>query len=190
MLKIGKGLKKKIKGKKSKHEDDLFDPEQLAKYRQELEEAKKAAAAAAGDEGDLSDENEAHHPETSDTGHEEDEEWLKFKQLTGGVDDILKKASTDLDRIKETTYYQKPQAPEPIVVVPTKAQKAPKKYHSNTTFDNHVGVSGTTSTTHVAAASSSSAENKQPHWQVNFVGDEIVEENDVEEESEPEPVKI
>jgi len=45
MLKgVKKGLKKKIKGKKGKEEDDLFDPEQLEKLKRELEEKRKAQA--------------------------------------------------------------------------------------------------------------------------------------------------
>jgi len=95
MLKIKKGLKKKIKGKKDKgKEDDLFDPEQLEKYRKELEEKRKAAA-----EEDPSGSSSA----------PKDEEWLKFQALTAGVDTILKKTTTDLDKIKETSFYQRKQ---------------------------------------------------------------------------------
>jgi hypothetical protein len=46
MLKLGKGLKKKIKGKKHKDDsDDLFDPDQLEKLKKELEQKRLAAAA-------------------------------------------------------------------------------------------------------------------------------------------------
>lgn len=94
MLKIKKGIKKKIKGKKDK-EDDLFDPENLAKYKKELEESRREGG-----------ESSSAGPEPS-TNQEEDDEWKKFKQLTAGIDVTLKKTSGDLDRIKTTSFFQK-----------------------------------------------------------------------------------
>lgn len=73
MHKITKGLKKKKKGKKSKHkEEELFKPEELEAYRREHQVASGEGADASG----------------TTTGNEE---WKKFIQLTAGVDDILKK---------------------------------------------------------------------------------------------------
>lgn len=102
MLKITKGLKKKKKGKKSKHkEDDLFDSAELEEYRRQQQEKKKESG-----EGN----------QEGETTNAESEEWLKFKALTSGVDDILKKTQGDLDRIKSTSYFQKkpPGPSEPI----------------------------------------------------------------------------
>lgn len=103
MLKgVKKGIKKKIKGKKDKKEDDLFDPAQLEKYKRELEETKKARqqqdeesgyAGAAG--------------ASSSGGHEDDEEWQRFKMLTSGVDTLVNKVSEDMDRIKESSFFQR-----------------------------------------------------------------------------------
>lgn len=76
MHKITKGLKKKKKGKKSKHKDEeLFKPEELEAYRREHQQQ------AASTEGADSSGKQV-------TGNEE---WKKFIQLTAGVDDILKK---------------------------------------------------------------------------------------------------
>ncbi|ODM94132.1 Protein stoned-A [Orchesella cincta] len=100
MLKgVKKGIKKKIKGKKDKKEDDLFDPEQLEKYKRELEEAKKARQQQ--------DEESGSTAAGSSAGHEDDEEWLRFKQLTSGVDALVNKASDDLDKIKESSFFQR-----------------------------------------------------------------------------------
>ncbi|CAG9823027.1 unnamed protein product [Phaedon cochleariae] len=83
MHKITKGLKKKKKGKKSKHkEEDLFKPEELENYRRE-------------------------HQNTSEEQPAQNEEWKKFLALTSEVDDILKKTQGDLDRIKSTSFFQR-----------------------------------------------------------------------------------
>ncbi|XP_041981296.1 protein stoned-A [Aricia agestis] len=98
MLKLPKGLKKKKKGKKSKRkgEDDLFTEEELEKYRQE-QQRKQA--------------------ESGEASSKENEEWSKFKDLTTGVDSVLKKTQGDLDRIKSTSFFQR---------VPTGAKKVEK----------------------------------------------------------------
>ena len=97
MHKLGKGLKKKIKGKKGKDkDDDYFDPAELERYRREQQarqaaEAEAAAAAAANGDND-DEENEqgsgdggaAAAPQQHDK-KEESEEWLKFKLLTSGT---------------------------------------------------------------------------------------------------------
>ncbi|XP_028159189.1 uncharacterized protein LOC114351988 [Ostrinia furnacalis] len=98
MLKLPKGLKKKKKGKKSKRkgEEELFTEEELEKYRRE------------------------HQQQQSETGEgsvKENEEWSKFKDLTTGVDSVLKKTQGDLDRIKSTSFFQR---------IPAGAKKAEK----------------------------------------------------------------
>lgn len=89
MLKI-KGLKKKKKGKKSKRkEEELFEAAELEEYRREQQKKQEELK------------------EKGLENHENDEEWQKFKLLTSGVDDILKKTQGDLDRIKSTSFFQK-----------------------------------------------------------------------------------
>ena len=133
MHKIKKGIKKKIKGKKGKHEeDDLFDPEQLEKYRRELEEAKAAKAAAEGGE---SEDPTAAAGTSSSEGKEkkadDDEEWQKFKQLTSGIDQVLKKTSGDLDRIKTSSYFQRV-PPKPDFIIPTSSTSAQSRKQAAT----------------------------------------------------------
>lgn len=97
MLKLPKGLKKKKKSKKSKRkgEEELFTEEELEKYRREHQ---KQAAEGEG-------------------SSKENEEWSKFKDLTTGVDSILKKTQGDLDRIKSTSFFQRvPAGPKEVEV--------------------------------------------------------------------------
>lgn len=86
MLKLPKGLKKKKKGKKSKRkgEEELFTEEELEKYKREHQQQGES-------EGSV----------------KENEEWSKFKDLTTGVDSVLKKTQGDLDRIKSTSFFQR-----------------------------------------------------------------------------------
>jgi len=85
MLKIHKGLKKKKKNKKNKHkEEELFNEEELEKYRREHQEGKEAEGEKDGQE-----------------------EWQKFKAITAGIDDVLKKTQGDLDRIKTNSFFQR-----------------------------------------------------------------------------------
>ncbi|XP_045478878.1 LOW QUALITY PROTEIN: protein stoned-B-like [Harmonia axyridis] len=99
MHKITKGLKKKKKGKKSKHkEEELFKPEELEAYRRE-HQAHSASGA-------------------------ENEEWKKFHALTSGVDNVLQKTQEELSRIKETSFFQR--VPPPSQVQRT-SEKEPKK---------------------------------------------------------------
>lgn len=86
MLKLPKGLKKKKKGKKSKRkgEEELFTEEELEKYRREHQ-----------------------HTEGCEGTVKENEEWSKFKDLTTGIDSVLKKTQGDLDRIKSTSFFQR-----------------------------------------------------------------------------------
>lgn len=104
MLKLPKGLKKKKKGKKSKKgkkgEEELFTEEELEKYRRE------------------------HQQQSAENGEgtaKENEEWSKFKDLTTGVDSILKKTQGDLDRIKSTSFFQR------IPAGPKEVEPAPKE---------------------------------------------------------------
>lgn len=96
MLKLPKGLKKKKKGKKSKRkgEEELFTEEELNKYRREHQQQ-----SAENGEGTV----------------KENEEWSKFKDLTTGIDTVLKKTQGDLDRIKSTSFFQRipPKQAEP-----------------------------------------------------------------------------
>lgn len=109
MLKLPKGLKKKKKDKKSKKNQELFTEEELEQFklraRQEAaeEEARKEAEASAGSSGS--------RPIAAD------DEWSKFNQLTTGIDSILKKTQGDLDRIKESSFFQRvvPKKPPPPV---------------------------------------------------------------------------
>ncbi|XP_014242417.1 titin-like [Cimex lectularius] len=117
MLKIPKGLKKKKKGKKSKHkEEDLFDSAELEQYRKEQQQKLEQGGC-----------------EPAEGNDENSEEWQKFKALTSGVDDILKKTQGDLDRIKSTSFFQKkppgPSTPAPTesVAVASKAEREPAK---------------------------------------------------------------
>lgn len=85
MLKIHKGLKKKKKNKKNKHkEEELFNEEELERYRREHQEGKEAEGEKDGQE-----------------------EWQKFKAITAGIDDVLKKTQGDLDRIKTNSFFQR-----------------------------------------------------------------------------------
>lgn len=91
MHKLGKGLKKKIKGKKSKEkEDDLFDPAILEQYRRDKAAAAAAAAAASppGDDPVQSPGEEGSPTEAAATepvaDKKDSEEWAKFKLLTSG----------------------------------------------------------------------------------------------------------
>lgn len=90
MLKLPKGLKKNKKGKKSKRkgEEELFTEEELEKYRREHQQQAESGEASA----------------------KENEEWSKFKDLTTGVDSVLKRTQGDLDRIKSTSFFQRVKA--------------------------------------------------------------------------------
>lgn len=85
MLKIHKGLKKKKKNKKNKHkEEELFNEEELERYRREHQ----AGIAVEGEQ-------------------EGQEEWQKFNAITAGIDNVLKKTQGDLDRIKTNSFFQR-----------------------------------------------------------------------------------
>lgn len=95
MLKLPKGLKKKKKGKKSKKDKELFTEEELEQYKREHQKK------------ELETSKEASVSSTTASGATNDDEWSKFKALTGGVDSILKQKQEDLDRIKSTSFFKR-----------------------------------------------------------------------------------
>lgn len=117
MLKLPKGLKKKKKDKKSKKNQELFTEEELAAYKQrEQREKQDAAAAAAAVEPQEA--SAAHQPHTQATtsaaagaaagaAADDADEWRKFAALTSGIDTVLKKTQGNLDRLKESSFYQR-----------------------------------------------------------------------------------
>jgi len=123
MHKLSKGLKKKIKGKKSKEKEEELDHAELVKLRREAQEAAESAAAKAAANADANanasdpaegDSEATGHQPTASENKPESEEWLKFKLLTSGVDDILAKTQEDLDRIKSTSYFQRKKPTTPL----------------------------------------------------------------------------
>lgn len=81
MHKITKGLKKKKKGKKSKHKDEeLFKPEELEAYRREHQHTSES--------GEI----------TESAAPTDNEEWKKFNALTAGIDTILKKTQGNIQK--------------------------------------------------------------------------------------------
>ncbi|XP_068235004.1 protein stoned-A [Palaemon carinicauda] len=118
MLKIKKGIKKKIKGKKGKN-DELFTPEELEQYKREKEEeARRLAGQQQQQQPETSEEKEnipgeaeAVAPEEGATGTSDTQEaspakedWRSFFAAT---DTVLKKTSDNLHQIKEASYFQK-----------------------------------------------------------------------------------
>ncbi|GJQ77440.1 stnB [Trypoxylus dichotomus] len=119
MHKITKGLKKKKKGKKSKHkEEELFKPEELEAYRREHQQISES-----GEDPSASTENE---------------EWKKFNALTAGIDTILKKTQGDLDRIKSTSFFQRVPPPSEVK---KKEEKHIQKVESNQKSEKQKPVS-------------------------------------------------
>ncbi|KAA0202787.1 hypothetical protein HAZT_HAZT010469 [Hyalella azteca] len=115
MHKIKKGIKKKIKGKKGKHDDDeIFTEEELAQYKREkAEEARRLAEEEQQhhdtevlEEDDVYETD--HYPRSnleSRTSPKEGEEkdWKSFLATT---DTVLKQTSDNLEHIKESSYFQ------------------------------------------------------------------------------------
>lgn len=137
MLKIPKGLKKKKKDKKHKRkgEDELFNEEELEKYRKEHQHQ------GAADLVEQSSEENAF----SSTLTDKSDEWKKFNALTAGVDTILLKTQEDLDRIKSTSFFQRkapaasitPENEKDVEVVDKKGEKVPaEKRDSQIPEDN------------------------------------------------------
>ncbi|XP_064097006.1 protein stoned-A-like [Macrobrachium nipponense] len=122
MLKIKKGIKKKIKGKKGKN-DELFTPEELEQYKREKEEEARRLAGqqqqqqqqqpeTEEEKENIPGEAEPAAPEqegatgTSETqeASSSKEDWRSFFAAT---DTVLKKTTDNLNLIKEASYFQK-----------------------------------------------------------------------------------
>lgn len=102
MLKLPKGLKKKKKDKKSKKNQELFTEEELEQFKRE-----QKARQLAEEEAKQKEEEEAAAAGSSAKPKTDEDEWSKFNQLTTGIDSILKKTQGDLDRIKESSFFQR-----------------------------------------------------------------------------------
>lgn len=123
MLKLPKGLKKKKKSKKNK---ELFTEEELEQYKreqkakQETEQQQQQEEQQRREEAQRSQVDYHQHIASGSSVSKqksEDDEWSKFKQLTTGIDSVLKKTQVNLDRIKEESFFQrvlpKKREPEP-----------------------------------------------------------------------------
>lgn len=123
MLKLPKGLKKKKKSKKNK---ELFTEEELEQYKRE--QKAKQEAEQQQHQQQLEQAQYTERQSTSGLAKQktEDDEWSKFKQLTTGIDSVLKKTQVDLDRIKEESFFQRiePKRAEPE---PQPAEDEPKQ---------------------------------------------------------------
>lgn len=170
MLKIPKGLKKKKKGKKSKHkEDELFDSAELEEYRRQQQAKQQEAAEGQKEEGEES------------ANHEESEEWLKFKALTSGVDDILKKTQGDLDRIKSTSFFQK-KPPGPSE--PPKAAKPVRPEQPSASKSKWVGFGEVGERDEEQPHEDQPSEREQPTEQVEEHVEEEEEESDFDDDQD------
>lgn len=124
MLKLPKGLKKKKKDKKSKKNQELFTEEELAAYKQREQREKQDAAEAAEQAAAASDQQQQHSAggrsaaagssAAAAPAADDSDEWRKFAALTSGIDTVLKKTQGNLDRLKESSFYQRE---------PTKSEK-------------------------------------------------------------------
>lgn len=152
MLKLPKGLKKKKKGKKSKRkgEDELFTEEELEKYRKEHQQQQQQAEAGEGTA-------------------KENEEWSKFKDLTTGVDSVLKKTQGDLDRIKSTSFFQRiPAGAKELPSAPKQAPTRPVVEVTAADFPQLVAA---------AAAAAAAAAEDDDHSEYGVTDDESEEDD-------------
>lgn len=147
MLKLPKGLKKKKKGKKSKRkEEELFTEEELEKYRREHQK----------------------QAEVGEGSVKENEEWSKFKDLTTGVDTVLKKTQGDLDRIKSTSFFQR--IPAGVKKVEPASKPEPQRSYVEVTEADFPQLA------QAAAASAGDADDE--HSEYGVTDDESEEEQD------------
>lgn len=118
MLKLPKGLKKKKKDKKSKKNQELFTEEELAAYKQREQREKQDAAEAAEQAAAAFDQHQQHSAggrsvagssaaAAAPAAADDADEWRKFAALTSGIDTVLKKTQGNLDRLKESSFYQR-----------------------------------------------------------------------------------
>lgn len=173
MLKLPKGLKKKKKDKKSKKNQELFTEEELAAYK--LREKQGAAevvehTSASGSSASAANVNPS-APQTVVTSTPaqagDEDEWSKFNALTTGVDSILKKTQGNLDRIKESSFFQRV-APKPE---PTKT----------TTVQHHAEPAEPIVDATVQSLESSAPKQSEEE---RFLANAVVELSESEEESE------
>lgn len=158
MLKLPKGLKKKKKGKKSKKNQELFTEEELETYKREQREKQ------------LAEEAEKSSAETKQT---DDDEWSRFNALTTGIDTVLKKTQGDLDRIKESSFFQR--------VTPKAAASvaAPKDDHQ--TVSSAAGSSSSEAQQQEAAEAVAS---KEPITEAERLASAVIELSESEEDSD------
>ncbi|XP_071527468.1 protein stoned-A [Panulirus ornatus] len=140
MLKIKKGIKKKIKGKKEK-DDELFTPEELEQYKREKEEEARRLAQQQQEKSEESEQlqrDTSAPPEEGAAGSSEakessatggDNDWRNFFAAT---DTVLKKTSDNLVQIREASFFQRKEektveavksATPAVPVVPTAGKK-------------------------------------------------------------------
>lgn len=133
MLKLPKGLKKKKK--KSKKNQELFTEEELEQFKREQRARQLAEQQQQEGEDEQDDDNSVHKQQQPQQQHQQqqhqqqphgesekaktdDDEWLKFKSLTTGIDTVLKKTQGNLDRIKESSFFQRIEPPKPKLPEP------------------------------------------------------------------------
>lgn len=120
MLKLPKGLKKKKKDKKSKKNQELFTEEELEQFKREQKARQLAEEEAKQKEEEAAAADSSAKPKT------DEDEWSKFNQLTTGIDSILKKTQGDLDRIKESSFFQRV-APKKVEPKSNEVKSEPEK---------------------------------------------------------------
>lgn len=122
-------MKKKKKDKKSKKNQELFTEEELEQFKRE----QKARQQAEEEAKQREEEEAAAAADGSAKPKADDDEWSRFNQLTTGIDSILKKTQGDLDRIKESSFFQRvapkkvePKPQEPKAQPETSSERADK----------------------------------------------------------------
>lgn len=160
MLKLPKGLKKKKKGKKSKKNQELFTEEELETYKREQRDKQLAAEEEA---------KAASASEVTEKKPTDDDEWSRFNALTTGIDTVLKKTQGDLDRIKESSFFQR--------VTPKKTELPKPQSHTESTPINSTDAQASSSS---AAAS----ELKEPETEADRLAQAVIELSESEEESD------
>ena len=136
---------KKANKKRTGKKEDLFDPENLVKYKAEIEQRrleKEAAQAQAADAEDDSAEEDQAAAGSDDqdnqklrftldlakdssnsatplrsplrspgrTPKEESEDWKLFQNLASGVDSLVLQKRSELEELKQVSFFQKKQA--------------------------------------------------------------------------------
>lgn len=164
MLKLPKGLKKKKKDKKSKKNQELFTEEELEQFKRE-QKAKQLA-------------EEEEEAQRAVKPKPEDDEWSKFNQLTTGIDTVLKKTQGDLDRIKESSFFQRVAPPKP-----KRADPKQKKVADENQEKEEDGEQGDKEGAG-AAASTSHKEETEEETRARTLSEAVIELSESEEESD------